>query len=90
MHFICSINEKSFSKRLAELGYTGIMAEHIVPPNEAVIASTIRLLRKLGASAETENLSGKSPLMTACYEGNVNAVKVLLADWKDMHHVSKR
>ena len=90
MHFICSINEKSFSKRLAELGYAGIMAEHIVPPNETVIASTIRLLRKLGASSETENLSGKSPLMTASCEGNVNAVKVLLADWKDMHNVSKR
>ena len=27
--------------------------------------------------------------MTACYEGNVNAAKVLLADWKDMHNLSK-
>ena len=50
MHFVCSINERTFSKRLAELGYSGTMAEHIIPPNDAVISATIRQVSEQAAS----------------------------------------
>ncbi|GMH90150.1 hypothetical protein TL16_g11680 [Triparma laevis f. inornata] len=90
LHFIYSINENTFKKKLKLLGYGAQMDQYVVPPSDNIIASTIRLLRKLGASAETENLEKRSPVMVAAYEGNINAIKVLLADWKDMANVSKQ
>ncbi|GMH47704.1 hypothetical protein TrVE_jg8302 [Triparma verrucosa] len=90
LHFISSINENTFKKKLKLLGYGAQMDQFVVPPSDGTIASTIRLLRKLGASTELENLEKRSPVMVAAFEGNINAIKVLLADWKDMANVGKQ
>jgi len=66
------------------------MDHYVVPPVDFALTSTIRQLRRLGANPETENNAGKSPLMLACESGNLNAIKCLLGDWKEMRDIAKR
>ena len=83
LHYVSSIVSSWYKANMVDMGFNSHMDMKVILPSDSAVAIAIRALRKGGADADIENDAELSAFMVACAKGNLNAVKVILGDWKE-------